>query len=645
MSRRSSGCVLAAHHSSTQQDVVIKIRAHDDRSADVEMQALRHVSHPNVVELITAGKTGDTDYLVLSLVPGKTLTQWLKERPPTDDAAFRGIIEGLADALDAIHAAGFIHRDLKPANIIIRPDNAPAIIDFHAADRIGEAVGGPLSELTPGYAAPEQYEIDGREGPWTDIYGLGAVAYRIVTGAEPPDARERSGGNTALSAFDRADRRYSPELLQTIDSALSLDEFSRPASGAAFKDASQAESPNAKARPDDPDDAPTRRIQRLPDLRPKPRQMRPTSPQLDRRRWPPWLRRTGQALAALIVLVGIFLAWNRPPNEIQLSWVVDPTGLGDTTTIGEALRGAPVGATIVVRPGDYPETLIVDRPVSVVGPGDGSARILPENGPCVIGNASHGLIRGLLFGSAATDTPTACVVLSNAGLAIDGNIFADRSGPAITVRGEARPLLRRNEITRISGPGILFEAGANGTAVANEIEQTTEPGIIVSGGADPTIGSNTISETQQAGLLFEEGAGGLAIDNDILGSSASGIELRHGARPTVRGNRIQAGRQSGVYAYASAAGLIVDNVITDNAFSGVIIEAAAPVLAGNEIRDNAEHGVLVVRGSGAIIGNKIVNNAGHGVAMTLDADTEIENNELSGNQDPQTQRGVLSGTE
>ncbi len=643
LSRGPDGCVAAAHHPATQEDVVIKIRDHGAEAVEREAAALQQIEHPNVVRLVAMEPAADPAHLVVSLVPGRPLSQWLKENPEPDETAVRTILQGIADGLDAIHAAGLVHRDIKPGNVIVGPENQSTIIDLSAAASAGEAKSDSPSELTPGYAAPEQYEVQGREGPWTDVYGLGALAYRLVTGTVPPDTH---GATAAPSAQAIAAGRYSPGLLDTIDAALQLDEFARPPSGAAFMEAIRAGAPSP-THAVDPDDAPTIRVQRLPDIRPRPPAVSPAMPTADRGGMPRWLRRTGQALALLVVLVGVFWTLERPANGPKLAWVVDPAGLGDAVTISEALAAAPPGATISVMPGDYAETLVVAHAVSIIAANDDAkVRILPETGPCLLGTASHGLVKGLHFEATATNPSRACIILSGSGIAIEGNSFAGRSGPAITISGSSEPLIRNNRLDRIDGPGIVIEAGAGGLIVANEIARTTAPAVIVTDGSRPTIAANTISESAQAGILYENGAAGLAFDNEILGNNASGIELRAAARPTVRGNRIQAGRQAGLYAYAGASGLIVDNAITDNSFSGVVLEDAAAKLVDNEIRDNAEHGVLVLKASGGTItGNTVVGNAGHGLAVTLDAVTTIENNDLSGNQEPQTQRGTLADPE
>ena len=148
----------------------------------------------------------------------------------------------LADAVGAIHAQGFLHRDLKPANILVDPDGTPIVADFGAAMSMRElTVLISDSFLTDGYGAPEQYLSDKPEGPWTDVYGLGAIAYRALTGKMPPSANARISGEAALPMFDV--QSDCPEALRhAVLAALSVEPADRLQSAVAWRDALTASS-------------------------------------------------------------------------------------------------------------------------------------------------------------------------------------------------------------------------------------------------------------------------------------------------------------------------------------------------------------------------------------------------------------------
>src|SRR5262249_16772832 len=123
-----------------------------------------------------------------------------------------------------------LHRDIKPANILIQEDGQPTLIDF-GASRV--ALQGRTQAMTavytPGYAAFEQFTT-AKQGPWTDIYAIGATLYHCVAGAPPPTARHRMMEETVAPAGDVGRGRYAPSLLAAIDAALRLKAADRPQS-------------------------------------------------------------------------------------------------------------------------------------------------------------------------------------------------------------------------------------------------------------------------------------------------------------------------------------------------------------------------------------------------------------------------------
>jgi hypothetical protein len=139
------------------------------------------------------------------------------------------------DGLELVHNAGFIHRDIKPDNIHIRADGSPVLLDFGSARHsLGKARTLTIL-VAPGYAPFEQYYSSSEnQGPWTDIYGLGATCYRAIAGVPPLDAITRSKGilgstrEVLVPAATVGSGRYSSRLLTAVDHALEFAEKDRP---------------------------------------------------------------------------------------------------------------------------------------------------------------------------------------------------------------------------------------------------------------------------------------------------------------------------------------------------------------------------------------------------------------------------------
>jgi serine/threonine protein kinase len=148
------------------------------------------------------------------------------------------MVRPLLDGLEKVHAAGFLHRDIKPDNIFLREDGGPVLIDFGSARQTAGESGQALTTiLTPGYAPFEQYTTSKLQGPWSDIYSLGAVLFFVVTGKSPPDAITRMKNDTLREQLAPALEHYSPGLIEAIGWSLALEESGRPRDVAMWRDA------------------------------------------------------------------------------------------------------------------------------------------------------------------------------------------------------------------------------------------------------------------------------------------------------------------------------------------------------------------------------------------------------------------------
>ncbi len=133
-----------------------------------------------------------TAYLVMELLEGRTMKKYLADCGGRIDVKRTlSVVMPIAKALQAIHEQGLIHRDISPDNIFLTNAGERKLLDFGAARQTARPGAGLTVILKPGYAPPEQYSNEGRQGPWSDVYALCATIYLALTGRTPPDATAR----------------------------------------------------------------------------------------------------------------------------------------------------------------------------------------------------------------------------------------------------------------------------------------------------------------------------------------------------------------------------------------------------------------------------------------------------------------------
>jgi tRNA A-37 threonylcarbamoyl transferase component Bud32 len=195
IARGGMGVVYKARQTSLNRIVALKmilagkLAAEDDLARfRTEAEAAAKLQHANIVAVHDVGEIDGQHYFSMDFIDGQTLAHRLAKGPlPSKDAA--RYLRQIARALHYAHRQGVLHRDLKPSNILIDAEDEPHVTDFGLAKRLGPDTGHTRTGAvlgTPSYMAPEQ--AGGRikdQGPWTDVYGLGAVLYEMLTGRPP----------------------------------------------------------------------------------------------------------------------------------------------------------------------------------------------------------------------------------------------------------------------------------------------------------------------------------------------------------------------------------------------------------------------------------------------------------------------------
>ncbi|MBE5924150.1 MAG: extracellular solute-binding protein [Lachnospiraceae bacterium] len=211
-----------------------------DRFLDEAQNMAKFSKHENVVNVYNYFEENNTAYIVMEFLEGRTLKDCL-----IDDEGYGlsmdadkaiEICVSVCNALKAIHSANIIHRDIAPDNIFILNNGKIKLLDFGAARLSVRTEQSRFITLKPGYAPPEQYRQNGKQGPWTDIYALGATMYRILTGVVPMESTDRAV-NDELQEPAGLEKKIPIHVNNAVMRAMSIDIDYRFQSIEEFEDA------------------------------------------------------------------------------------------------------------------------------------------------------------------------------------------------------------------------------------------------------------------------------------------------------------------------------------------------------------------------------------------------------------------------
>jgi serine/threonine protein kinase len=259
LGRGGMGDVYLAEHPGLGREVAIKELIQTPASDPValkrflqEAQVMARASHPNLIQVYDLELLGDVNYIVLELVRGKSVREWLNLGPIPPPQVF-AVMHGVLQALDYAHKQGIVHRDMKPENVLISDEGQVKVADFGIARLVDEPAASSTATKTgttvgtPMYMSPEQVassRVDGR----SDLYSAGVMFYELVVGQPPFTANEYDGPFTLMAKHVQAPPKppslfrpgLDPELEAEILKALAKRPEDRFQTGQEFDDTMSA---------------------------------------------------------------------------------------------------------------------------------------------------------------------------------------------------------------------------------------------------------------------------------------------------------------------------------------------------------------------------------------------------------------------
>ena len=200
-----------------------------------EARILARFKNQNIVRVNRYLEKNGTAYIIMDYEEGVPLSRYLMRCKKLSEMEVKNVFRPVLTGLKLIHGQDFLHRDIKPPNIYLRKRGSPVLLDFGAARQALNAQGQTVTNMgTHGYAPIEQFTTQERQGPWSDIYGVGATIYHCIAGSSPMTALDRisalQGGrrDPMMSATAVGKNKYAPELLECVDWMLSVRTEDRP---------------------------------------------------------------------------------------------------------------------------------------------------------------------------------------------------------------------------------------------------------------------------------------------------------------------------------------------------------------------------------------------------------------------------------
>lgn len=189
---------------------------------------MRFSGQSGIVSIYDVVEANGTAYIVMEYLEGITLRQQISKFGVMDEEHLLKTIMPVMLTLKFLHQDGYVHRDIAPDNLMCLPDGSIKLLDFGAARYFVMEASQTLSVIVKqGFTPIEQYQTHGEQGPWTDVYALGATMYYALTGKVPTESLERLHNDIIKSPMQLG-AKVSAQADRAIMSALNVQPGDRP---------------------------------------------------------------------------------------------------------------------------------------------------------------------------------------------------------------------------------------------------------------------------------------------------------------------------------------------------------------------------------------------------------------------------------
>lgn len=542
-----------------------------------EARATASLNHPNIVTVFDFGQEEGLHYLVMELVDGVDLETLIRQKSASK-LALMEIMAQVAEGLGYAHERGIVHRDVKPANVlVVRRGNRyqAKLMDFGVA--LLERSNLTQQNVWMGtatYMAPE-YLDSGKATPSSDLFSVGVMMYEALSGGRKPFDGETTTNVLNAILHHEPPPLETPEIQDVPPALVSLvlrciakDPAKR------FQDAETMATAIRNAVQAGDDAGSQDRTMVLSEV-PK-----------------------GSA----------------SPSPKTL--IVGKGGRANCLSLRVAMRQAEQGSRILLLPGTYRESVVLDKDVEIVGEGEpGQVKLEVTGSPSFQVKTGRAAIRGLSF--SACQEKAGCVVpvvIQTGSLVVEDCHWAECAPFGVEVKRGASATLIRSRMEGGEGVGVLVRAGGSLQMEACVIAGCQKGSLELEGEARAELKQCQLSGSRFVGLVALENARGFLDGCELKGHGAAAIAVASGASLQMKGCLVQDNAGYGLVFMDGGLGTLDECEIQGNGRAGILLQSQGSLQAkGCRIHDGKTLGIVCAnRGRGVLESCEIYGNAKSG---------------------------------